>query len=138
MTSAVAEDLVMYTMIDSINVDPVWNQFSDLHELYENHIINASCDDDMISLFYNIKTSCKYFTPQQFNYMSKKYVDKNISLFCINCQSLNSHWDDLNHLLCGLSNESFSFDVIGITEIFPIYNYINYDIDGHQPLLYNA
>ena len=62
----------------------------------------------------------------------------NISLFCINCQSLNSHWDDFNHLLCGLSNESFSFDVIGITDIFQIYKDINYEIYGYQPLLYNA
>ena len=59
-------------------------------------------------------------------------------LFCINCQSLNSHWDHFNSLLESITDETFAFDVIGITEIFQIHSNINYDVTGYHPLHYST
>ncbi len=45
---------------------------------------------------------------------------KNISLSSVhlNCRSLSANWDTFRDLLCDLHSNDFSFDVIGMSEIF--------------------
>jgi hypothetical protein len=52
------------------------------------------------------------------------------SVFCINCQSLNSNIDLLKELITDVCDDKFQFDIIGITETFKIHKSINYDMDG--------
>ena len=60
---------------------------------------------------------CKYFEPDQF---SQIIAGKNISLssFHLKCRSLSSNWDAFHHLLCDLHNNTFTFDLTGVSEFF--------------------
>ncbi len=130
--------LITFT-VDNANPGQVWvNSDKDLYDMYNDYIIQESSEDSIISPFYDLNSSCEYFTPEQVCDMSRNLCNNNLSLFCINCQSLNAHWDTFNHLIADMSNELFSFDVIGITEIFHVHKDISYKMDGYHPLLYNT
>ena len=40
------------------------------------------------------------------------------SYFHLHCRSLSSNWENFYELLCDLHSENFSFDIIGISEVF--------------------
>jgi len=125
-------------MADNINLDRVRTDikydFINCHKCVSENTSDDDCDD---SPFDKLNSNCEYVTPDQFCETVDK-GDCNFSLFCINCQSLNAHLDDLKSLLCNISSTEFHFDIIGLTEIFKIHDNINYNIHGYHPLQYNT
>ena len=80
---------------------------------------------------------CKYLAPVEF---SKAFQSDNISLsmLCINCRSLEAHWDSLQELFCNLSSDGLKLDIIGLTEIFRIRDSQQYNTNGYHSLLFNT
>ena len=77
--------------------------------------------------------SCDYYSPDEFG-RSFQHYKKSQSFFCINCRSLNCHWDALSYFLLMINSGGFLFDFIGLTEVFQIRNDINYTLNGYHQL----
>ena len=103
----------------------------DLPQLYHTLIPNDN-DYDNIP-FTGVNLDCKYYAPDQFNELSKE-MRKTSSYFHLNCQGLQSHWDNFHNLLCELHSTKFSFDFIGISEIFHVPNTDKLSLPGYHPL----
>ena len=87
-------------MDDNINIDLIQtNGNVNFTKLYTeiNHYEDEMYHD---SLFKTNTNECKYLTPVEF---SKAFQSDNISMLCINCRSLEAHWDSLQELFCNLS-----------------------------------
>ena len=61
-----------------------------------------------------------------------------LSLFCINCRSLNAHWDALKDLLYTMCVNNFFFDFIGLTEVFQIEKDQHFTLNGYHQLENNT
>ena len=83
------------------------------------------------------KNFCNYYTPNEFSQLPH-YNNTLISLFCINCRSINAHWDHLQELLLNMNKTNFLFDLIGLTEIFHIRDDISYNLTGYHSLQYST
>lgn len=77
---------------------------------------------------------CKYYSPLQFA-TTLASTKKALSVFNINCQSINAHWDDLQNLFYDLSTPHFSFDIISLTEVFRNHEFANHTLNGYHPLI---
>ena len=64
-----------------------------------------------------------------------RHHNTHASLFCLNCRSLNAHWDPLQELLLSMSTTKFQFDFIGLTEIC---DDVNYKLNGYHDLQFNT
>ena len=119
--------------IDQIRTNPEY----DLNSLYGNWISNTvdSLDDEQVELDTIINADCHYYCPNELASYKNNLRNK-ISVFHINCQSINAHWDELHELICNIGSQKCSFDVIGLSEVFKIHQNINYDIDGYHPIEY--
>ena len=107
-------------MTDTINISLIQtNKTFNLTTLYNEtkHIENEMYNDQ--SLFSLNTSECKYFTSVEFS----KYVKPetvSLSMFCVNCRSLEAHWDTLQELLLTMSSNGLTLDFIGLTENFKI------------------
>ena len=66
---------------------------------------------------------CKYYSPEN---VAKNIhpTNNSLSLFCLNCRSISANWDCIHELICNLSSRGFLFDIIGLTEVFKIPDYV--------------
>ena len=93
--------------------------------------IKTGCSYDLISLYeeydsddaerdspfqYSISTSCDYLEPDVFR-TSYELSSTSMSYFHLNCRGLSSNWDSFHDLICELHGETFTFDIIGISEL---------------------
>ena len=62
---------------------------------------------------------CMYYTPDE---ISQTIGNENnqLSIFSLNCRSINANWDSLNQLIYNMTTEHCRFDCIGLTEVFLI------------------
>ena len=58
-----------------------------------------------------------------------------LSMFCVNCRSLEAHWDTLQELLLTMSSNGLTLAFIGLTEIQDV---LHYKINGYHNLLFNT
>ena len=90
-------------MDNNINIDLIQtNGNFDFTKLYPE--INCYVDEMYHNSPLKININeCKYLTAVEF---SKAFQSDNISLsmLCINCRSLEAHWDSLQDLCCNLSS----------------------------------
>ena len=94
--------------------------------------------DEIIPSIYDLKSNCEYYSPRQVTDITKQSSNRQLSMFCINCQSLNSHLASFKLLMSNMSNDVFSFDLVGVTEVFQIHEGIDYGMGGYFPLLYKT
>ena len=66
---------------------------------------------------------CKYYSPEHFS-QTIHPTNNSLSLFCLNCRSISANWDCIHELICNLSSRGFLFDIIGLTEVFKIPDYV--------------
>ena len=103
-------------VIDNITLDQVREeeQFN-LRTFHEVNDIESHEDHD--SPFQQCNIDCEYYEPEDLN---RIILDKpcSTSYFHLNCRSLSSNWECFHDLLCDLHNAKFSFDFIGISDIF--------------------
>ena len=74
-------------------------------------------DEYYDSPFSQCNQNCDYYEPKQFKEKCGK-SNETISYFHLNIRSLSAHWENLRELLCELHGETFSFDVLGFSEVF--------------------
>ena len=75
--------------------------------------------DNMDSIYYDNDYDCKYSSPDEFNKLIPNLYSKSkFSVTALNCCSMSAHWDEIQELMAQLSSSEFSFDVLGLTEIF--------------------
>ena len=79
----------------------------------------------------------KYYTPDEL-IKTIGHTSKQMSMFSINCRSINANWDSLNELFNNMSNDRFHFDIIALTEVFKLHDGFNYHIDGYHEILSNT
>ena len=76
---------------------------------------------------------CKYFETGEFKTLCGQ-LSASLSYFHINCQGLAAHWDNFHSLLCDIHTKTFSFDFIGLSEIYRTDSY-NLDLPGYHGLI---
>ena len=118
----------------SINLDQIqaldkFNFINLYNDANQNDLINDSP--------FVPNNSCDYYSPEEFG-RSFQHYKKSQSFFCINCRSLNYHWDALREFLLMINSDGFLFDFIGLTEVFQIRNDTNYTLDGYHQLEFNV
>ena len=110
----------------------------DFVNLYNATSKNETGNDHLNeSIFPNNDNFCKYYTPDEL-IKTIGLENKQLSMFCINCRSINANWEALNELIYNMSNERFHFDIIGLTEIFKLNDGFNYSITGYHDILSNT
>ncbi len=114
--------------LDSIRADDQFN----FQSIYEQDFID-DVDEERDSL-YEESGECEYLEPDEFNTKSNKYLNST-SYFHLNCRSLSSNWDSFKSLLCELQCNNFSFDYIGISEIFSCDRDSRLILPGYHDLL---
>ena len=97
--------------LDQVREDLHFN-FQSLYDLDGDHL-----EETFDSLYGNYNVECNYYESAQFHKISKK-IHNSRSYFHLNCRSLSSNWESFQELVSTLHSESFSFDVIGISEVF--------------------
>ena len=94
---------------------------------------DSNGENNSDSSVFNSYGNCEYFYVAEFNELKNK--PSGLSLFALNCRSLNAHWHDLTELLCSIMHVNFHFDVIGLSETFTIGQTIDYSLEGyHKPI----
>ena len=73
--------------------------------------------EDQDSPFQAINVDCKYYEPSEFHDMAKEVINPT-SYFHLNCRGLSANWDSFYDLIYQLHSDVFSFDYIGISELF--------------------
>ena len=110
----------------------------DFVKLYNATSTNETLNDHLNeSIYPNNDNFCKYYTPDEL-IKTIGLENKQLSMFCINCRSINANWEALNELIYNMSNERFHFDIIGLTEIFKLNEGFNYTIAGYHDILSNT
>lgn len=82
--------------------------------------------------------TCPYMSPQTFITTPNIHSQSCIASFTINCRSLNANYDELKDLVGQMTTENFSFDIIGLTEVFTINSMLKYELDGYHDLQYKT
>ena len=98
--------------LDQVQVDNRYN----FKTLYES---TDYLDENGDSPLEQGNQDCKYYEPYQLSQMIEG-TKIALSSFHLNCRSLSSNWDAFYNLVCDLHNKEFSFDVIGVSEVFRV------------------
>ncbi len=121
------------------------DQIRENNEYDLNSIYYEDCTElrDMSStICENGLNDCLYYLPNDFriNVATPMNLAESISLstFHLNCRSINKNLDEIKNLMCDLSTDNFSFDIIGLSEIFQIHKFTNYDLSGYHPIQYKT
>ena len=121
MTDSVTLD--RFRTEDPFNLVTLYNQDDD-------HDANSISD----SPFLYRSTSCEYYEPDQFNMKFQK-SHGSLSYFHLNCRGLSSNWNEFFELMCDLHKNTFSFDFIGISEVYKCDKDTRIFLPGYQNLL---
>ena len=100
----------------------------DLISLYQDN-------DEHDSPFQYNNNPCNYYEPYEFRRMIDLNISDSISYFHLNCRGLSSNWDSFHDLLCTLNSDKFSFDFIGISEVFKTDGDSRIRLPGYHPLV---
>ena len=74
-------------------------------------------EENTHSPFNYLVNRCHYYEPHEF-YDKWFGTCKSASCFHLNCRSLSYNWNYFHDMSCQLRGASFSFDIIGISEVF--------------------
>ena len=74
-------------------------------------------DLEQVPGYTDLDTYCMYYTPDE---VAQTIGNENsqLSIFSLNCRSINANWDLLNQLIHNVTTEQSRFDFIGLTEVF--------------------
>ena len=119
-------------MLDGVTLEQIRAGAShDLISLYDD-ASDESLESD--SPFQYSNSVCDYYEPEQFN---TKFHDLHgsLSYFHLNCRGLSINWDSFRRLICDLHGTTFSFDILGISEIFKCQDDMRLSLPGYHKLI---
>ena len=128
-----AELVIDLLPLDAVALDRVSSSAEfNLISIYDN----ANDNEENNSPFqYNI-TKCPYYEPSDLQpYVHSNGLRDNVSTFHLNCRGLSANWDSFYELICNLHKETFSFDFIGISEIYKCPNSERLKLTGYHNIL---
>ena len=120
------------TMTDNVTLSKVReNESYNLAQIMENSDSDF-LPDDIFKLSLN---PCEYHDPKDILQINSNKETRNmLSVFGLNVRGLTTNYDGFKNLLSDMTDNKFSFDFIGITEIHTIIDSKNYTLDGyHKP-----
>jgi hypothetical protein len=82
---------------------------------------------------FQYSNDCSYLEPDQFPNHVENLSGQ--SYFHLNCRGLSSNWESFRDLLCDIHGGQFSFDIIGINEVFHCDNDKRIYLPGYQNIL---
>ena len=113
-------------MLDNISLDQVRTDGTyDFVSRYEAN--NEDVGDDFDSPFSSCNVENEYLETDQFCNKMKE-SQNSISYFHLNCRGLSANWESFKDLIQDLQGDNFSFDFVGISEVFKC------DLDGRLKL----
>ena len=74
-------------------------------------------DLEQVPGYTDLDTYCMYYTPDE-DAQTIGNENSQLSIFSLNCRSINANWDLLNQLIHNVTTEQSRFDFIGLTEVF--------------------
>jgi len=105
----------------------------DLVSLYElNEDAADTTDND--SPFKLGNGACTYYEPNEFQTQACNMKEP-LSFFHLNCRGLSANWESFRNLICSLHGDSFSFDLIGISEIYKCSEDSRLSLPGYHKLI---
>ncbi len=127
--------LVFYSVSGQVSLDDVRTRSS-----YDLISLCQDAEDDFIDNdcpFQYGQHHCDYYEPNDFRSMinTNSLHDNVTSYFHLNCRGLSSNWDSFQSLLFELHGDKFSFDIIGISEIFRTSGDMRLKLPGYHDLL---
>jgi hypothetical protein len=102
-------------MINNINLDQIRGEDTyNFKTIYEADDLEH---EDTDSPYQHFLSDCDYYEPAQ---CKSKFAElqNSTSYFHLNCRSLSSNWEAFTDLLCELHSDNFTFNIIGISEVF--------------------
>ena len=120
-------------MASNVTLDRIGtNEEFDLISVYNN----ANDTEDNDSPFQFNTSNCSYYEPPSFQrHIHTDVMRDQVSLFHLNCRGLSANWDSFYELICNLSCPTFSFDVIGISEIYRCKNDARLRLTGYHNII---
>ncbi len=107
----VREGGYLITSQDNLSLDQIRDEgLFNFLSVYEN-------DEEADSPFEHCDISCEYYEPHDFRELAKSLTNTS-SFFHLNCRSISANWEGITSLLYDLQGENFSFDYIGMSEVF--------------------
>ena len=98
--------------MDNITLNQVQTEKNfDLKRVYED-TFEEEYDDSP----FQFSNNCKYFEPHQF--LNNVDTSNRNTFFHLNCRGLSANWESFRDLLGDIHGKTFSFDIIGISEVF--------------------
>ena len=123
----------MELMTDNISLDQVRADGDyDLVNLYDNTTADDEYPND--SPFQYNSSNCEYYEPDKFSEITSTLNDYT-SYFHLNCRGLSSNWESFHELLCELHGDHFSYDVIGVSEVYRCDNDSRLFLPGYHELI---
>ena len=111
--------------LEKVEGNELYN-FAHILEKYEDEFQS----EDVLKLSLNC---CDYHSPKEIPTLNQA-IKNILSVFGINCRGITNNLDNFKGLLCDMSTSTFSFDIIGLTEIHTVVPNINYNLSGyHSP-----
>ena len=125
----------MYIPLDNLSLDEIKtsNTF-DLISRYESYDDEDDTNTVNDSPFQFGNGSCVYYEPDEFHTQVIDAKDP-LSFFHVNCRGLSANWESFQNLLCSMHGDSFSFDLIGISEIYRCCNDSRLSLPGYHDLI---
>ena len=121
-------------MVDNVTLDGIRTAAEyDLISLYDQ-LNDVDDQADNNSPFQYANASCKYYEANDFTKLTAVINDP-LSFFHLNCRGLSAKWKSFKNLLCDLHGTSFSFDVIGISEIYKCRDDTRTSLAGYHELI---
>ena len=121
-------------MVDNVTLDGIGTAAEyDLISLYDQ-LDDVDDPADNNSPFQYANASCKYYEANDFTKLTAVINDP-LSCFHLNCRGLSANWESFKNLLCDLHGTSFSFDVIGISEIYICRDDTRTSLAGYHELI---
>ena len=124
------------TVTDNITLDMVSTSTEfDLISMYDNANDTNDTEDNDSPFQYNV-THCSYYeTPDFQRYNQANGMKEQISLFHLNCRGLLANWNQFHELIYNLSSDVFSFDIIGISEMYRCINDERLHLTGYHSVV---
>ena len=97
--------------------------------------LNEGClDSDDFNPVDALSQKCSYYTPDELS-NTDLTSQQCRSYFHLNCQGLQNNWDAFHALICDVSSDVFSFDFIGVSELFGFSNINLLSMTGYHPII---
>ena len=120
--------MIVDISLDQIREDDRYN----FETIFDNE--DNGSQDEIESPYELFDSKCIYHEPEDFLDLTKDFGSSN-SYFHLNCRSLTANWESFKELINNLNNDTFSYDIIGTSEIFNCDKDNRLNLPGYQKLI---